>query len=221
MPHRVSHQARLAGLVALLSLTMAPACLAQRSPEYHWLTAGVSATTFSMQVGARPRDNRYGFGAHIGVRICVCLDGRGPLSVTPGLSFNATDVRGLDSLSDTYAFSRLDGNVRIAYRIAQLPLRPYVSVRAVSVRSSELREPAPAGVTNYSGNVADDRVAYGVEFPHFPGGGGLDVSVTPVKGRFTRSGKQELAPASHVPYHGYMVSLGWTGKFTGSSLPWR
>jgi hypothetical protein len=162
---------------------------------------------------------RNGFSVRLGARICAsCLWNTDRLSVTPSLAFGATDVRGLDVGSHPFAFSRLDLGVQLAVRAAKY-VRPYVSTWRRNARSAERVDPDGV-LRNYSGSNGTATTA-GIEFPWTAEGRGPDVSVTWLSGRFTKAESRGFGRPANVPYRGWALTIGWSGPFTGSGLPWR
>jgi hypothetical protein len=194
---------------------------AQQRSDYYWASGGISYSRFEVEMGDAEQSGRNGMTILMGLRICVlCAVRVKRLTLTPGLAYGITDVRGLDVEREPYAFSRLDFGAQLAYTIPATRLRPYVSIWTKPQRTSEL--PGPQGsVQNYQDKGGVRAYSYGLEIPLTPEGRGLDISVTPIKGVFTEREPLAIPPGGEIPYRGHIISIGWSGPFTGAGLPWR
>lgn len=208
-------------LLGAVLLSLPLTAHAQRPSDYYWVSGGLSYSRIELEMGDAERAGRNGITVRMGVRICVlCAMRVKRLTLTPGLAYGITDVRGLDVGEEPYAFSRLDFGAQLAYTIPATRLRPYISAWTKPQRSSEL--PGPQGsVQNYRDKDGDRAFTYGVEIPLTREGRGLDLSVTPVKGIFREREPLPIPTNGTIPYRGHIISIGWSGPFTGAGLPWR
>lgn len=209
-------------IVALLLGTSSSAgAQPQRPSDYYWLSGGLAYSRFSMELGDAPSASRNGMSIRMGLRICVlCALGVKRLTVTPGLVYGITDLRGVDPPDEPYAFSRLDFGAQVAYTIPRARLRPYVSLWPAARRTTEV---ATAGSTiqNYRDTSGDPATTFGLEIPITPEGRGIDINFTAFRGSFTEREPSDIPAGSQLKYKGRVISIGWSGPFTGAGLPWR
>ena len=221
-PHSIERS--MPSLLRLLPLAFAVvpfiALGAQRPfpPEHRWLSGGAAYTRTALDLGDT-NAVRNGYSIRLGARACAsCLWNSERISVTPSIAFGATDVRGLDVGRHPFAFSRLDVGVQLAARVAKY-LRPYVSTWLKNSRSAERVDPDGL-LRNYSGSNGAATTA-GIEFPWTAEGRGPDVSMTWLSGRFTKTESRGFGSPAAVEYRGWALTIGWSGPFSGSGLPWR
>lgn len=192
---------------------------AQRRSDYYWLSGGLSYSRFALEVGDASRASRNGATIRMGLRICaLCAVRIKRLTITPGLAYGFTDLRGLDVGDEPYAFSRLDFGVQAAFTIPGTRVRPYVSIWPKAQRTSELAN-ANGSVENYKDEDGESATTYGIEVALTREGRGLDLSVTSLEGVFRKN--EPSTPLPPIPYKGRVISIGWSGSFTGAGLPWR
>ena len=139
-----------------------------------------------------------------------------PLRLTFHVAFMATDLRGMDPERDTYSYSHLDFGVRATYALAN-EWRPYLTARMGSRTTEQLG--APNEVWNRVGSGS--AFGAGLEIPVSPSGRGLDVGVTFLGGRFTEYEFMKTVTPSELSHRAVSFYVGWTGPFTGISLPWQ
>ncbi len=199
-------------------------------------SAGLAFSRVSLAVSNGPSETERLLAMQIGLtlapfaRLCSRRGGFcGELSgvrITPQLAFAATHFRGLSPDSDPYSFAyfHLLGG-KVSYPLLAR-LRPFVVFSHGSV-SSERFEAVPYGndVVNYIGNGTTSGI--GVEIPMVRSGRGFQLSLSRISGRFEerelwdRAANAKVFVSANVPFRAYTFQLGWSGPFTGVSLPWQ
>jgi hypothetical protein len=227
---RVRKQLLLASLFPLLATAgAAQEGAATKERNHYGLSAGAAAASTwvgfdgggETQRGAGRLDLGYRFPhACVSWLPLLCwqrIDALRPLRLTAGLTFVATDVRGMNPANDRYAYSNVDFGLRASYPVIG-PMRVFVEARQ-GKKTAELVAPDSANVWNYYGNAVT--TGAGVEIPITPRGRGLEVGVSRARGRFdTYEYLEDLFPADRA-HSAWMVHVGWSGPFTGVSLPWQ
>jgi hypothetical protein len=176
------------------------------------LNAGVLLGVSSVAFGDGSDDRHFSWQLDFGYRIRMPWG----IRVTPKVLLLATHLRGMDVNRDAFAYSTLDVGVRATY--ARGRVRPYVEPRRALVRTAELPE-SRSDVLNYRGGGT--AWAFGVEVPLAPSGRGLDLSVAIARGRFTEAERAAVQQPVSLRNRAVSVHVGWSGPFTGISLPWQ
>jgi hypothetical protein len=204
-----------------------------RQRNYAGLSAGALVSSVWVAFEHEASSGRWGGRLDFGYRIrSLCLEwapilcwqrsaALAPLRLTPHLSLFATDVRGMDVDRDKYAYAVVDKGLRVSYALpGTRELRPYFDVMS-GKRTAERRAPAPLvrRVWNYTGGGS--ALGIGLEIPVARSGRGLDVGVTWIRGRFTQYEFLKADSAADVRHRAVAVHVGWSGPFSGISLPWQ
>lgn len=189
-----------------------------------WLTVAFS--------GAGTRTEK-GVGLHLGLRfapIAVFCNARkitgcggfARLLAIPHFAYAATHLRGMNPATDSYAFSYIDTRgVKIAYPVFD-SLRVTATYRMGKRTAERFQD---GDVVNYWG--PGRAMGVGIEIPVRASGRGVELTVAWLSGHFNtleirnpaRTAKV-LLPVS-VRYRATVIQVGWSGPFTGVSLPWQ
>jgi hypothetical protein len=219
----------LAASVILSSGLSAQDSTARADRDYKGLWAGAAVASTWVGIGDGETSGRWGGRFDFGYRarqVCInwmpllCwqrVSWLKPLRLTGGLTLFATDVRGMDPERDDYAFSNVDFTARASYPSVG-EKRLYVEARR-GTRTAELLAPNRTETWNYSGSGVT--LGWGIEIPITPSGRGLEIGVTYGKGRFTKYEFLELEYPADLAYRATVVHVGWSGPFSGASLPWQ
>lgn len=178
------------------------------------LHAGVSFGVIGVTFGDEDRVNHFAWRVEGGYRFPLW----GPLQairLTPKVSLLATHVGGMDPSKDTYAFASVDLAVRATF--AKGRIRPYIDARKASQAAERLDD--QFHILNYKGSGT--AWSGGVEIPISPSGRGVELGVTVANGRFTEFEHQKLPGEADLSHKSITWHVGWSGSFTGISLPWR
>lgn len=129
-------------------------------------------------------------------------------------SLEVTDIGGVDSTSDPYAFGVLDAGALVSFRVLR-NLRVYGNGR-FGKRAIE-RVDSDRQVWNWAGTGWS--VGGGVELPLLGSGRGLDVGVHRLQGRFTRADRLKVYRDIDARYRAWTFHVGWGGP-VDIGLPW-
>ena len=212
----------------LLALATVGSAQARPDRNYRGLVAGLAVSAVQVEFGDDDSSGKMAMQFDIGYRasqLCVVslpvvcwqrYPALRPLRVTAHIAFLATDLRGMDPERDEFAFAHLDLGLRFSYALKN-DMRPYLTVRSGTRTAEQLG--APNEVWNRVGSGT--ALGAGVEIPFTPTGRGLDVGVTTLRGRFTEYEFLKTVTPSELKHRAIVVHVGWTGPFTGISLPWQ
>lgn len=181
------------------------------------LDAGAALGGVGVSFGDEDSSSHFTYRLDIGYRFRI---GRGRLErlrLTPKLSLTATHLRGMDPAKDEFAYSSLDLGVRATYA-SRRRFRPYVEPRRGITQTAERLDGA-SRILNYRGTGT--AWAFGVEIPLAPSGRGVDIGMTFTRGRYTETEYQEILKPADLRHRAYSLHIGWSGPFTGISLPWQ
>jgi hypothetical protein len=225
-------------LFACLALAGSALCLPERAAaqyprEYYGLYGSMSWTQVSLEFDSAAAQTRAGATVRLGLRVCVlCFWDITPFTLTPGMAFAITDVRGMTRDEDPYAFSRLDFGVQGAWRVHR-HIRPYAAWWFKTKRTAQIErdtltfgEPGPARLNDWPIDFVDPKGnrdwTFGVEIPLTLQGRGFDIAYTKLGGAFTENEfRKRTIPPMRLGYSGWTLAIGYTGPFTGSGLFWR
>lgn len=212
-----------------LAVTLATAGHAQGPDRnYDGLVAGLGVSRVYLALGDAADYAKMGGQFDIGYRMAqLCLVDvpvlcwqryapLRPLRVTAHLAFLATDLRGMDPERDRYAYALLNVGLRMSYALGN-DLRPWVLLRTGSHTAETVG--APNEVWNRVGTGT--ALGVGIEIPLTPTGRGLDVGITRSNGRFTEYEFMKTVTPWETKFRAMVFHVGWTGPFTGISLPWQ
>lgn len=205
--------------LALLLTWMATTASAQGAsspPSQNGLHATAAAGTISVSVDDAAAVRRAIWRLEIGWRFDPeWLRG---VDVTQKLGLGVTGLRGIDPQEDTLGYSSVGFATR-AVATRHHRLRPYLEGRWPEWHTAEIAGPSDT-VSNYLGRGWS--VSVGIEVPITPQGRGLDISLVWSRGRFTSLDTDpDDAPERDVRHTSVALLVGWFGRFTGISLPWR
>ncbi len=212
---------RLGLLMALLCYApvahaQQPAAITEESltEPVNGLHAGVSFGAIGVSFGEAERVSHFAWRVEGGYRFALWGPFRS-IRLTPKVSLLATHVGGMNRSQDTYAYASVDVAVRAT--LAKWRIRPYIDARKAS-QAAELLDDQ-SRILNYKGSGT--AWSGGVEIPISPSGRGVELGVTIANGRFTEFEHQKLPGAADLSHKSVAVHVGWSGSFTGISLPWR
>lgn len=217
------------GSLGILLLLATPA-LAQDQVDrnYSGLVAGLAVTRVEVEFGDEDPSGKMAGQFDIGYRaaqLCVLnlpglcwqrYEALKPLRVTLHLAFLATDLRGMDPERDQYAYANLDVGLRFSYALGN-EWRPWVTVRTGTRTTEQLGGPNEIWNRVGSGTA----LGGGIEIPVTATGRGLDLGVTMMTGRFTEYEFLKTVTHSELKHRAFAIHVGWSGPFTGISLPWQ
>jgi hypothetical protein len=195
--------------------------------------AGLAWSPVSLEFGGASSERQNAVAIHLGYRFLpfgwLCKGKSGvcgviaPLRLTPQLGYGATHVLGLKAPGDAYAFSFID----LPGLVTTYPLGDAVLLSLIVRSGKHTAERFQDGdVVNYWGS-GGGTLGVALEFPLVASGRGIEVALLRMRGTFDsvesrnedRSDKVIL-PAN-VSYRVLMLQVGWSGPFTGISLPWQ
>lgn len=152
----------------------------------------------------------------LGVRVPAWKSGPlRALRLTPKIGLHATHVEGMNPVSDSYAYASVD--VALRTTLAKWRVRPYLEGRRGS-QSAE-RVDAARQILNFNG--AGTGFGAGIEIPISKKGRGLEIGVTMVTGRFDTFEFKNVDSPADMRHKAIAIHVGWSGQFTGISLPWQ
>lgn len=196
--------------------------------------AGLAWSPQSVSFGNGPSLDQRGLSMYFGIRLAplaiwsrchtsaICRQ-LGRVLVTGHLAYGATHLRDMDPVSDEYAFSFVDPlGVKVAY-----PVLDRFRVTAIMRSGRRTAERVVNGeVVNYWGQGGSAR-GFGFEIPIAESGRGLEVTLLRLSGRFdsvetlNAARTEKLILPADLSYNAIVLQVGWSGPFTGISLPWR
>lgn len=138
------------------------------------------------------------------------------IAITPKAGLISTHLRGMDPIGDSFAYA----NVDVALRVTALPrwrIRPYAEVRRGTHTAERLD--ANADVLNYSGTGT--AFGAGLEIPLTPQGRGLEIGFNMARGRYDDIELRRTHTPADLRSRSVSLFVGWSGRFTGISLPWQ
>lgn len=204
---------------------------AGRSRNFGGLFAGAAVSSTWVSFGDDDASGRWAVRLDFGYRFReLCLPwlpvlcwqrvtALAPLRLTGGVTLVATDLRGMDPVRDRYAYANVDLALRASYTVQWgRELRPYVEMRR-GTRTAELVSPTGSETWNYSG--PGTAIGAGLELPITPTGRGLDLGIVSSRGRFSQYEYLGDPTGVDLPHRALIVHLGWSGPFSGISLPWQ
>jgi hypothetical protein len=138
------------------------------------------------------------------------------ISVTPKFSMTATHLRGLGESDGPFAYASFGLGLRTTFRVSK------VRVFFDALRESQTAELPAANQQslNYSGPSHLGWGA-GVEIPLTKQGRGIQIGVRRETGTFSSVEKQGVETNATLEHRATVMFVGWCGRFTGISLPWR
>ena len=172
-----------------------------------WLHFGLRTSPLALFCGDSPRG------------ICTEL---AAITITPHIAYGATHLRGMNPDTDPFAYSTIDPqSIQISYAVTKR-VRPMFLFRHGRT-SAELFE--NGDFVNYWGSATS--WGFGFEVPMTPKGRGLEVALLRRVGSFdtkeTRDAEHNvkvIGPATKS-FRAVAFQIGWSGPFTGVSLPWQ
>lgn len=215
--------------VACMSLSLqAQDSASAPARNFHGLTAGIAVARTSVGFAGGSATSKGGARLDLGYRfheICRSLiplcwqrvSWLKPLRLTGGITLIATDIRGMDPDKDTFAYSNVDFGLRASYAQSRR-LRYYGEFR-IGKKTAELLAPDRLTMWNYAGTAKT--MGAGIELPWFDSGRGFELGVSWTKGRFTTYEYFEEEFAANLSHSARVIHFGWSGPFTGISLPWQ
>ena len=211
---------RAIATVLVLFLVVCRPVFAQDSPpaaDTRGLVAGLALGGARVKVGATP-DTRSVWNLSFGYRVGRDAGWLNRVRLTPQLELMATNLRGVDIGSQPFAYASLETSLRLSARMATR-LRVFGDISRGLVQTAEVPLP-DTRILNYSGSGGRGW-AVGFEIPITPQGRGIEVRVHHVSGRFSQYEYQHDITAADMLHSATSVFVGWSGRFTGISLPWR
>ena len=178
------------------------------------INAGVSFGGIAVAFDDEARVSHFAWRVEGGYRFALWGPLR-PVRLTPKLSLLATHVGGMNPSKDSDAYASVDLALRAT--LAKWRIRPYVEPRKAT-QTAELLD-RRSRILNYKGSGTAWSV--GIEIPISPSGRGFELGVTVENGRFTEFEYQKAITPADVSHKAVAFHVGWSGPFTGISLPWR
>jgi len=228
--------ARLAPLILLTAVD----ARAQTSPDSERVVLGAQAgivwSPVRVTVNHGQEQTTGGVGVHfgLGVRPLARLGGNGFLPktlrrirLTPHFALTASHLRGIDPAVDSVAFSEFSlFGLRVTYEAVK---RLHVfGIMRYGKRSAEV--PRRVGAALDTDNVWGSAGTYGggIHIPLTKSGRGLEIAALTSRGDFkwrevvdrVRNDHLEDVPVQ-IPFRAMWIQIGWSGPFTGASLPWQ
>jgi hypothetical protein len=221
----------IAGAVAP-ALAQAPQGEATRGDSVG-LFAGLSGSLVGLEFGGASSDQQKAVAFHLGYRFLpfgwLCNGKSGlcraiaPLRLTPQLGYGATHVLGMKAPGDAYAFSFID----VPGLSATYPLGKRALLSVIVRRGKHTAERFENGdVVNYWGS-GGSTLGIALEIPRVASGRGLEVALLRLRGTFdsvesrNEDRTDKVILLANVSYRALVLQVGWSGPFTGISLPWR
>jgi len=144
-------------------------------------------------------------------------------TVTPHLAYGATHARGLNPATDSYSFSFLDlPGFKFSYQLLDT-MRLSVLLRNGRHTAERF---AQGDIVNYW-TVSGKTVGLGFEIPLVGSGRGIEFALLRSTGTFdtqetrTPDRSAKVVSTANLPYRAIVFQIGWSGPFTGASIPWR
>jgi hypothetical protein len=219
---------RSLGFAIAVALPTAAAQAQSVDRNYDGLVAGLAVSRVDLALGDASWSAKMGGQFDLGYRMTqfcpvnlpvLCWQRYAPLQplrVTAHIAFLATDLRGMDPESDRYAYAHLNFGLRFTYALAN-EMRPYLTLRTGSHTAETVG--APNEVWNRVGSGT--AFGLGLEIPLTPTGRGLDIGFTHSKGNFAEYEFMKTVTPWETKFRAVVFFIGWTGPFTGISLPWQ
>lgn len=227
----------LASVIAFAGLVASPEGLRAQGeplPVQFGPVAGIAWSPQSVSFDNGPSLDQRGLSVHFGLRLAplaiwsgchtnaLCRE-LGRVLVTGHLAYGATHLRGMDPVSDEFAFSFVDPlGIKLAY-----PVLDRLRLTAIMRSGRRTAERVVDGeVVNYWGQGGTAR-GFGIEIPIAKSGRGLEVTLLRLAGRFdsvetlNADRTEKLVLPADLAYNAIVLQVGWSGPFTGISLPWR
>ena len=239
---RVRHHRSVStvGCLLLASVFGTAAAAAQQpndsaGPKIAGLVAGLMPSRVSTSFDQGPAEANGALAIYLGARInpaavwpcrrmernwCPVLT---RFTVTPHLAYGATHARGLNPATDSYAFSFLDlPGFKFSYEI--LDKLRFSGLARIGRHTAERF--AQDDIVNYW-TVSGKTVGLGFEIPIVGSGRGIEFALLRSTGTFdtqetrTPDRSAKVVTAANLQYRAVVFQVGWSGPFTGASLPWR
>lgn len=141
----------------------------------------------------------------------------GWLHVTPKAGIATTSLRGLADGADGFAYAGLDLAGRVtAARHARV--RPFAEAGWGFKQTAEMRA-LDGRILNYAGKGT--RFALGIELPRTREERGFEIGISLTRGRYTAAEFERAWEDVDLRHRAVSVFAGWSGRFTGISLPWQ
>lgn len=232
MKHLVHGAALGAALMTGTAAAQAPDVIKARG-DSAGLFAGLAWSPVSLEFGAASAERQSAVAIHLGYRFLafgwLCKGKSGlcgalaPLTLTPQVGYGATHVLGMKAPGDSYAFSFID----LPGLTATYPLGRKVRVSLIGRMGTHTAERFENGdVVNYWGS-GERTLGIAVEVPLVASGRGLEIALLRMRGTFDsmetlnpQRTSKVIVPVS-VSYRATLLQIGWSGPFTGISLPWQ
>ncbi len=195
--------------------------------------AGVAWSPVSVSFDDARAQTEKGLWVHFGVRMSpfavVCGDAPSgfcselsAITVTPHVAYGATHLRGMNPESDPFAFSTTDAqSIQVSYELTKR-IRPLFVMRR-GRSTAELFE--NGDYVNYWGSATN--TGFGFEVPITPRGRGLEITFLHSVGAFDtketrdRAQKVKTIGPANKSFRAVALQVGWSGPFSGVSLPWQ
>jgi hypothetical protein len=205
---------------AILALAFASAAFAQGAPSEEpaiGLNAGVSFGMVAVSFDEADAVRHSSYRLEAGVKLPAWRHGwLRQLHLTPKLGLHATHIGGMDPDEDTYAYSSVDLAVRASY--ARWRLRPFVEFRKGVTQTGE-RLSGGGRILNFKG--AGKGVGAGIQVPISPTGRGVELGISVLDGAFDSYEFEAAVFPAQLRHRAVAFHVGWSGLFTGISLPWQ
>jgi hypothetical protein len=198
--------------VVAFSLLSAARHVAAQKPEYQGLAGSVAVARTSYSISDTAAPVHGALRLELGYRLRLPGKVGKIVTVTPLFSLGVTHIAGISIGSRQVALAQIDKGIQLTAR-SRLA-RPYVVLRSGTRTMERMEDGYPI---NYTGSGKG--FGGGVEIPMSRTGRGFDISATHVRGTFTERQrlKYDLRTVS-LPYSGWVLAFGWSGKFRGTSL---
>ncbi|MGQ0766990.1 MAG: hypothetical protein ACT4OZ_15175 [Gemmatimonadota bacterium] len=213
----------------------APQASATRASLIRSPAAGLALSFVALSENQRPASTQKGVAGYVGLRtaplawlnwftkpLFADLDS---LEVIPHVSLAATHLQGLSKRGDPYANGYFSfKGVRISYPLLAR-LKPFVIVRNGKATMERFEAGHGDFVVSYSGTAKT--AGLGVHIPMAGSGRGFELGLLRMSGRFDQAEIWDVTAGGpkfvtqDVPFRAVYFQVGWSGPFTGASLPWR
>lgn len=205
-----------ASMAAAQGAATPPATVAASVEPSHSLNAGVSLGAVGVSFDEADTVRHFAYRLELGYRFPTWRSG--PLRhirLTPKVALLATHVGGMSPTKNSFAYASVDLAARAT--LYQWRLRPYGEARRTGQRAELLD--ARSSILNYKGTGS--AFSLGIELPVAPSGRGFEAGITVATGRFTEYELAKQVTPADMSHRAVAVHIGWSGPFTGISLPWR
>ena len=239
---RVRHYRSIStvGCLLVASVFGTTAAVAQQpndgtGPKIAGLVAGLMPSRVSASFDQGPSETNGALALFLGARInpaavwpCRRMDrawcnALTRFTVTPHLAYGATHARGLNPATDSYAFSFLDlPGFKFSYQLLD-KLRLSALIRGGRHTAERF---AQGDIVNYW-TASGKTVGLGFEIPLVGSGRGIEFAMLRSTGAFdtqetrTPDRSAKVVSSANLPYRAVVFQIGWSGPFTGVSIPWR